>query len=95
MKSLFKIAITILAIHILLGITLLIFDATIGINDQGPSFAFSMLYYYANYSAVWLLNSLDIKLSLILVIFAAIPQWLVLAAIISCISRLIPNKHSS
>ncbi len=82
MRTILKVALVLVGGHLLFGAVLLVVDAVHGINDQDFSFALSLLFYYANYPGVWLLNCMGVELSVVLLILAGLPQWIVLSVIV-------------
>jgi hypothetical protein len=65
--------------HLLLGLALIVTEATHGINDQDPSFALALLVHYMNLPSVWLLNWLRVPSSVIPVVLTGFFQWAIIA----------------
>ena len=65
-----------LAIHLLLGVIVLIIDAVHGINDQDVSYAVALLFYYLNWLAVQGLNRMGIELTIIHMLLAGLVFWI-------------------
>ena len=65
--------------HLLLGLALIVTEATHGINDQDPSFALALLVHYMNLPSVWLLNWLGVPNRVIAIVLAGVLQWAIIA----------------
>ncbi|MFA5189488.1 MAG: hypothetical protein WC740_02120 [Verrucomicrobiia bacterium] len=77
-----KLAFLLVGAHLLLGATLLVIEATHGINDQDASFAVALLFHYLNLPSVWLLRFIGAAPGVIAVLLAGIVQWAALAAVV-------------
>jgi len=72
--------------HLLFGLILMVIKATHGINDQDPSFAVALLFYYLNFPAVCLLRHLGTPPETIPpVILVGILQWGCVASVIAAV----------
>ena len=94
-RTIFKIALSLVLGHLLFGWVLLIIDLVHGINDQDFSFALWLLFYYLNYSGVWLLRSIGVQVTLVRMILAGLPQWICLSPIIGIIVGLFKARKTS
>jgi len=94
MRTILKVALVLVGGHLLFGFTLLVIDKVHGINDQDFSFALSLLYYYLNYSAVWLIRCIKAETSISLLILMAMPQWIFLSFIIGTVINLFCKKKA-
>lgn len=65
-----------LAIHLLLGVIVLIIDAVHGINDQDFSYSVALLFSWMNWLAVQGLNRMGIELTIIRMMLAGIVLWM-------------------
>ena len=65
--------------HLLLGLALIVTEATHGINDQDPSFALALLVHYMNLPSVWLLNWLGVPNGVIPIVLTGVLQWAIIA----------------
>lgn len=75
--------------HLVLGVILLVIDATHGINDQDASFAVALLFYYLNLPSIWLLESMGSEPKIAVVIAVGFVQWVGLGlaiGVLLCIS---------
>jgi len=88
MRTILIVALVLVGGHLLFGALLLVVDAAHGINDQDFSFALLMLFYYLNYSAVYLLKHMGIDFSVALTILMALPQWILLSVLVGSVASL-------
>ena len=95
MKSYTKTTLTLLAVHLLFGVILFIFNYLGMLDDKGIGFLFSLIYYFGNYSGVWLLKTMGIQMDLLPLVLAGIPQWLIIAAIITVTKKIFPKSQTS
>ena len=95
MRTILIVGLVLVGGHLLFGATLLVIDAVHGINDQDFSFALWLLFYYLNYSTVWLLKCMSIELSIVLMILLGLPQWILLSFIIGPVVSLFRNKKAT
>jgi len=65
--------------HLLLGIVLLVTEATHGLSDMDASFLITLLVYYLNRPTIWLLDSMGMDFSWTTIVLAGILQWSILA----------------
>jgi hypothetical protein len=77
-KTARRLALLLVGAHVLLGLILVVTDASQGINDQKASFALSLVVYYLNLPTVWLLHFLRLPTGVVPVVVAGIlqPSWL-------------------
>ena len=72
--------------HLLFGLILMVIEWSGGIDDQGPSFAAALLFYYLNLPSVGLLSYLGITpYTPLPIILVGILQWAGLALLISAV----------
>ena len=82
-KILLKTVLVLVGGHLILGLALLLIESVQGINDQGPSYAVGLLFYYLNLPSVWLLKSMGAEPGIALVVAVGTVQWAVLALAIA------------
>ena len=75
--------------HLSFGVLMLVVDVVHGINDQDFSFALSLLFYYANYSGVVLLDYMNADCNILTIILAGLGQWIVIGAVAGGVTALI------
>ncbi len=78
--------------HLLLGLILIVTEATHGLSDMDASFLIVLLVYYLNLPTVWLLDSLRVDFSWITIALAGILQWTILAFAIAAVHYAIKRR---
>jgi len=94
-RTIFKVALSLVLGHLLFGWVLLVIDVLPGVNDQDYSSAAWLLFYYLNCSGVWLLRSIGVRVTLVRMILAGLPQWICLSPIIGIIVGLFQARKTS
>ena len=84
-RTMAKLALFLVGAHVFLGLSLMVIEATHGINDQDGSFAVALVFHYLNLPSVWLLRSLGGSPEIILVLLVGIVQWAGLAWLIAAV----------
>ena len=82
-----------LAIHVFLGVVLLIISSVYGINDQDFSFAVALAFYYFNWPAWQFLNWAGIEFSILRLLLAGLPVWVVLGFLIWAVGLLFRRRQ--
>ena len=77
-QTILKTTLTLLGGHLLLGVALLVIDATHGISDQDASFAVALLFHYLNLPSIWLLESMGSAPKIGVVVAVGLAQWVAL-----------------
>lgn len=95
MRTILIVALVLVGAHLLFGALLLVVDAVHGINDQDFSYALLLLFYYLNYSAVYLLKHMGIEFSVAITILMALPQWILLSVILGSVTALFHNRRNN
>ena len=75
--------------HLLLGVILLVIEATHGINDQDASFAVAILFSGLNFPTIWALRSWSEAPSIGGVLMAGMVQWVALGVVVTASYRAI------
>jgi hypothetical protein len=76
-----------LGAHLLLGVLLLVIEATYGIHDQDISFAIAMLFHSANLPTIWVLRFFGVNPSIVVTLVAGVVQWGVIGAGVGAVVR--------
>ena len=84
-KTIAKLVLILVGLHVLLGLCLLVVEAIHGINDQDASFALALAFHYLNLPSVWLLRSISDPPAIILVLLVGVGQWAALASVIAVV----------
>ena len=84
-KTARRLALLLVGAHVLLGLILIVTEASQGINDQRASFALALVVYYLNLPTVWLLHFLRLPTGVVPVVAAGILQWTILAFAIATV----------
>ena len=95
MRTILIVALVLVGGHLLFAAVLLIIDTVHGVNDQDFSFVLWLLYYYLNYSAVWLLKCMEIELSFMSIVLMGLPLWILLSLIVGPLIGLFRNKKAT
>jgi len=93
-RPILMLAICFVGVHLLLGVVLLVIEATYGIHDQDISFAIAMLFHTANYPTVWVLRFFGVNPSIVVTLVAGVVQWGVLGAGVGAVVRSLRRSGS-
>ncbi len=86
-RTALKIALVLIGGHLLLGVALLVIEATHGINDQDASFGIALVFHYLNLPSIWILASMGMTPEIVVVLVAGIAQWAGVALAIAVVLR--------
>ena len=95
MRTILIVALVLVGVHLLFGAVLLIIDTVHRVNDQDFSFVLWLLYYYLNYSAVWMLKCMNIEFSFMSIILMGLPQWILLSLVVGSLIGLYRKKKAA
>ena len=95
MRMILKVALVLVGVHLLFGAVLLVVDAVHGINDENFSFVLVLLFSYLNFSGWWLLKFMGAEFNIVLMIIAALPQWIALSVIVGGVVTLVRSKKAA
>lgn len=84
-RTIVRLVLVLVGVHLLLGLVLLVIQATHGINDQDASFAVAMVFYCLNLPTFWLLRHMGGRPGVAVVVVAGVVQWAGLALLIGVI----------
>ena len=75
--------------HLVLGLILLVTEATHGLSDMDASFLIVLLFSFLNQPSFWLLDFLRVDFSWIAIVLVGILQWTVLACAFAAVHYVI------
>lgn len=93
-RPILMLAICFVGVHLLLGVLLLMINATHGINDQDISFAIAMLFHMANYPTVCVLRLVSVNPSIGATLVTGVVQWGVIGAGVGAVVRSLRRSGS-
>ena len=92
-KTMLKVFIPLVGTNLILGLSLLITEATHGISDQDVSMLLVLLVHYMNLPAVSLLHSFDTSPSTIVIVLGGLLQWSIISISIASIHHVLTQKR--
>lgn len=91
-----KIVVLMVGGHLLLSLVLVAIDATVGIDDQGASFAVAFVFYCLNLPVIWLLRlGSSAAPPIAVVALIGIAQWTAVAVVVRSLWQFMSCRRSA